>query len=216
MLREAHMLPFHRVVDYARAFGLGVGVRWIKGLILLGVTVVVAAVSLVFAVLYHEDGDNRVTFRLTDHEGRYVTQEDFLGKHLVVFFGFTNCSRICPVQMSKLTKVMMALDETGHGGRVTPVFVSVDPERDGPDEVAAYLTHFHERFVGLTGSRTALASTADAFKTLLDAPPTDAEPGYQLTHSSVVYVVDPFSRIIDYIPFAEGHEAMTGRIRALL
>lgn len=118
--------------------------------------------------------------------------------------------------MSKLTTVMTALDETGHGQRLTPVFISVDPERDQPDKIAEYLAYFHTDFVGLTGSRAALNRAADTFKTFLQDVPKDPAPDYQVTHSSIVYVVDPISRIVDYIPFEAGHDAMLSKVREIL
>ena len=77
--------------------------------------------------------DSRVSFSLTNQHGDTVTQKDFGGRHLLpkVFFGFTNCHGICPTHMSNLTRVMAELDDTGHSRGVTPVFISVDPERVG-------------------------------------------------------------------------------------
>ncbi len=134
----------------------------------------------------------------------------------MVFFGFTSCHSICPTQMSKLTQVMAALDESGHGRRITPVFISVDPERDSPEKVAAYLEYFDDRFVGLTGSRSALESAADSFKTLLENLPVERNGKYQITHSSVVYIVDPLSRIVDYVPGTTDHREMAEIIRDII
>lgn len=189
---------------------------WIKSITVFAVTLAAIIVSFFLATRFHEDGENRVSFTLVDQHGQSTSSKDLGGKHLLVFFGFTNCRHVCPTQMSKLSNVMAALDRTGHSTVVTPVFISVDPERDDPPAVAKYLDHFHEGFVGLTGTRTALQATADSFKTLLDRAPENPTPGYQLNHTSIVYVVDPFSRVVDYIPFEVGIDEMTKRVRKLL
>ena len=178
---------------------------------------VLAAVATSFALVARNyEADGRVTFSLTNQHGDTVTQKDFGGRHLLVFFGFTNCHGICPTHMSNLTRVMAQLDATGHARGVTPVFISVDPERDVPAKVAAYVERFDHRFVGLTGSRAALEGVAASFKTFLqDAPPREADD-YQVSHASTVYVVDPFGRIVDYLSFAEGVEAVAERVRDLV
>lgn len=178
---------------------------------------VLAVVAASFAlVVRNYEADGRVTFSLTNQHGDTVTQKDLGGRHLLVFFGFTNCHAICPTQMSNLAQVMTELDGTGHASRVTPVFISVDPERDVPATVAAYVARFDDRFVGLTGSRAALEGVANSFKTFLqDAPPRGAND-YQVSHSSTVYVVDPFGRIVDYLSFADGVEAFAERVRDLV
>ena len=178
---------------------------------------VLAVVAASFAlVVRNYEADGRVTFSLTNQHGDTVTQKDFGGRHLLVFFGFTNCHGICPTHMSNLTRVMAELDDTGHSRGVTPIFISVDPERDVPAQVAAYVERFDHRFVGLTGSRAALESVAASFKTFLQGAPPRGADDYQVSHSSTVYIVDPFGRIVDYLSFAEGVEAVAERVRDLV
>ena len=176
--------------------------------------IIVASFALV--VWRHGDDDSRVQFRLTSHTGEQVNQTDLGGRHLMVFFGFTSCHSICPTQMNKLTGVMAELDRSGHGTRITPVFISVDPERDTSEKVAAYLEHFDDRFIGLTGSRAALKGAADSFKTLLEEVPREVTADYQVNHSSVVYIVDPFGRIVDVLPGSADQLTMVKRIREIV
>ena len=179
--------------------------------------VILGAIAASFALtVWRYDDDSRVQFRLTDHTGRIVTQDQLGGRHLMVFFGFTSCHDICPAQMTKLSLVMAELDRTGHGSRITPVFISVDPERDSPEKVAEYLGFFDERFVGLTGSRAALEGAADSFKTLLEDLPDDRRGKYQITHSTMVYILDPFSRIVDFLPGSADTAGMAERIREII
>ena len=179
--------------------------------------VILGAIAASFALtVWRYDDDSRVQFRLTDHTGRIVTQDQLGGRHLMVFFGFTSCHDICPAQMTKLSLVMAELDRTGHGSRITPVFISVDPERDSPEKVAEFLGFFDERFVGLTGSRAALEGAADSFKTLLEDLPDDRRGNYQITHSTMVYILDPFSRIVDFLPGSADTAGMAERIREII
>ncbi len=186
-----------------------------KTAILFFVILGVIATTFAVAVWRHED-NSRVQFRLTDQAGQEITQNHLGGRHLMVFFGFTSCVDICPVQMAKLTGVMAELDRTGHGTRITPVFISVDPERDTPEKVAAWLEHFDDRFVGLTGSRAALEGAADSFRTLLEDLPAETPEGYQITHSSMTFIVDPFGHIVDFLPEAADHVAMAEKIREIV
>ena len=187
-----------------------------KGIGLFALVLVIVAGSFALAVRYFEARDHRVAFSLIDQHGDTVTQKDLEGRYLLVFFGFTNCDGICPTYMSNLTRVMAELDGTGHSRRVTPVFISVDPERDDPAAVSAYVARFDARFVGLTGSRPALEQTATSFRTYLQDAPLRVAKDYQVSHSSTVYVVDPYGRIIDFMSFAEGVEVVAERVRDLV
>ena len=178
---------------------------------------ILGVIAATFAVtVWRYETDDRVQFQLTDQTGQTVTQNHLGGRHLMVFFGFTSCADICPIQMAKLTRVMAELDQTGHGTRITPVFISVDPERDTPEKVAAYLEHFDHRFVGLTGSRAALEGAADSFRTLLAELPSERPEGYQIAHSSMVFIVDPFGRIVDFLPGTADHVATADKIREIV
>ena len=188
-----------------------------KAAILLFVVVAVISVTIAFAVWHHDDFDSRVQFRLIDETAESFTQDDLAGSYALVFFGFTHCRGVCPTQMSKLTQVMAVLDDTGHSIGVRPVFISVDPERDTPEKVAKYLDNFDDRFIGLTGSRSALKSAANSFETLLEEMSAEnSGDDYQIPHSSVTYIVDPSGRIIDYVPGTLGAEAIADKVREII
>ncbi len=184
----------------------------VKSIILFSLILAVVSISFTFAILHHEDSDSRVKYALVTHTAQRVTQKDFAGRYQLVFFGFTSCRAICPMQMNKLTNVMYQLESMGHANRIIPMLISVDPERDTTEKMAEYLDFFHEKFVGLTGARVALKNAADSFKTLLSQAPANPEKGYQITHSSVVYLLDPFNRVVDFIPFSQDADQMTQHI----
>ena len=187
-----------------------------RSLLLFGITLGVILLSFVFMVGHHDDLNNRVRYSLTDHRGNAVNEKHFAGHHQLVFFGFTSCNRVCPTQMHKLTQVLHALDRAGDSQKVNPIFITVDPERDTPEKIAEYLEHFHERIVGLTGSRQALSATAASFKTLLAEAPAQPDPEYQIQHSSLVYVIDPFSRVVDYLSLESDIKTMVAKLQSYL
>ena len=188
----------------------------VKTLCLFFILLGLIAATFSVAVSRHSDDDGRVQFRLVDHHGNHVSQQDFGGRHLMVFFGFTSCQDVCPTQMSKITQTMTELDNSGHGSRVRPLFISVDPERDTPQKMAAYLNYFDDRFVGLTGSRAALKQAAGSFKTLLADYSDENSGDYQIAHSSITYIVDPFGRVVDVSPGSDSATQMAAKLRGHL
>ena len=101
-------------------------------------------------------------FSLVDHEGRPVTQDTFKGRFMLVYFGYTFCPDVCP---TALTEMGDALDILGEAGApVTPVFITIDPERDRPEPLKEYLAFFHPRLVGLTGTSEQVAAVAKVYK----------------------------------------------------
>ncbi len=147
-------------------------------------------------------------FTLTDHRGKTVSDRDFRGKFMLVYFGYTYCPDVCPTGLSTMAATMDSLGETGE--LVVPIFVSVDPERDTVDVLADYVTVFHPRLVGLTGTvkqaKTAAKNYgARAFK-VFDMPQvgddeteqggSDENSRYSVSHSADTYLVSPESNIL--------------------
>ncbi|MGH1539046.1 MAG: SCO family protein [Arenicella sp.] len=184
-----------------------------KTAILFGVTLLVMVSTFAFAVWYHEDSVQRVEFSLSDQKGQLTTEKDLAGRHLLVFFGYTSCPDICPGQLYKLSQVMTQLEATKEAGLVVPVFITVDPERDTPEKLDSYLTYFHDSLVGLTGSRASIKKVTDAFSTLLQQAPEPGVTDYMVAHSSQVYVVDQYGRIVDFIPFNAEVTDIVGKVK---
>lgn len=127
-------------------------------------------------------------FTLTDQTGKRVTEKDFLGKYMVIFFGFTNCPDICPSGLQVLTA---ALNDLGDQAKlVTPVFVTLDAQRDTPEKLALYLKSFHPEFVGLTGSDEDVAAAAKTFRVYYQKVADESNPAsYSYDHASLFYVM---------------------------
>lgn len=128
---------------------------------------------------------------LTDHAGKPRRLEDFRGKAVVLFFGFTHCPDVCP---TTLADVAQALKQLGaDAGRVQVLLVTVDPERDTPAVLAKYVTAFDPRFLGLYGDAAATQRAAKEFKIYFEKRKSGA--GYSVDHSGQSYVLDPQGRL---------------------
>lgn len=151
-------------------------------------------------------------FQLVDHTGRTVTDTDFAGKFMLVFFGFTHCPDVCPTELQTMGNVIDALG--ADGARVVPIFISVDPERDTPDQLKSYVTAFHPRLVGLTGSPDQIASVAKAYKVYYSKSQNNAAGAdYQVDHTSFVYLMGPDGAVRSLFRGGVSDQAMTAEIR---
>ena len=127
-------------------------------------------------------------FALTDHTGKRVTDKDFLGRYMLVFFGFTHCPDICPSGLQVMTA---ALDKVGNKAKiVTPVFITLDAQRDTPEKLAAYLKSFHPSLVGLSGTPEELAVVAKLYRVFYQKVADEKTPdSYTYDHSAIYYLM---------------------------
>jgi len=128
---------------------------------------------------------------LTDHTGKPRHLEDFRGKAVVVFFGFTHCPDICPTTLAEMAQVVKQLGP--EGDRVQVLFVTVDPERDTKQDLAKYVTAFDPRFLGMYGDLEATRRVAKDFKIFFEKRKTGDT--YSVDHSGQSYVIDPQGRL---------------------
>ena len=140
-------------------------------------------------------------FTLTDHTGKRVTEKDFLGKYMLVFFGFTHCPDICP---SGLQVMSAALERLGDKAKdVVPVFITLDPERDTPEKIGEYVKSFDARFVGLTGSKEEVAAAAKAYRVYYQFVPDEKNKGeYTIDHAAIIYLMGKDGEFVTHIPHA--------------
>ena len=131
------------------------------------------------------------TLELADASGRTRRLEEFRGKAVVVFFGFTHCPDVCPTTLAELAQAIKQLGPDAQ--RVQVLFVSVDPERDTPQALAKYVTAFDARFLGLRGDAAATQRVAKEFKIYYEKRKTG--DSYSVDHSSQSYVIDPQGRL---------------------
>jgi protein SCO1 len=136
-------------------------------------------------------------FALIDHTGKLRTDEDFRGKLLLIYFGYSYCPNVCPTD---LQQIGLAVDGLGAGAEaVQPIFITLDPERDTAAHLADYVSAFHPRLIGLTGSAEQIRRVALAYKVYYAKYPPDS-PDYVIDHSSFVYLVDKAGKYIGFLP----------------
>ncbi|NOD90785.1 MULTISPECIES: SCO family protein [Ruegeria] len=126
-------------------------------------------------------------FELTDHSGVVRTQNDFAGKWMLVFFGFTNCPDVCPTTLSEVAAVQEGLGTQSN--QVQPIFISIDPERDTPAVLAEYVPLFDAGIIGLTGTSEQIAQTSKTFPIFYERIEQAAAPdGYTMGHTSHLFL----------------------------
>tara|TARA_B100001778_G_scaffold324764_1_gene319493 strand:+ start:106 stop:693 length:588 start_codon:yes stop_codon:yes gene_type:complete len=143
-------------------------------------------------------------FNLTDHHGNQVTQDSYAGKKLLVYFGFSHCPDMCPTDLAVISKVMPKLPE---GHNVQPIFITVDPERDTPEQLASYLQNFDQSIIGLTGSQENIDHAVKAFKVYYQKTTPQDMDGYMFNHSGYMYLMDEKGQFITH--FSHGQDATT-------
>lgn len=151
---------------------------------------------------------------LTDPDGRVRTLADFKGKVVVVFFGFTQCPDVCPTTLAELAQVKQSLGPDGE--RLQGVFVTVDPERDTPELLKAYVTTFDPTFVGLRGDPAQTAATAKEFKVYYAKVPGKSPGSYSIDHTAGSYVFDPQGRVRLFVRYGTGSQALASDLQKLL
>ena len=151
---------------------------------------------------------------LTDHNGQQRSLKDFAGKVVVVFFGFTQCPDVCPTSLQELAEAKRLLGP--QGDKLQGIFVTVDPERDTPEVLKAYMANFDPSFVALYGSAEQLAAVAKDFKIYYKKVEGKTPTSYTMDHSAGSYVYDPAGRIRVYARYGSGAQALAEDVRTLL
>jgi len=151
---------------------------------------------------------------LTDQFGQQRHLKDFAGKVVAVFFGYTNCPDVCPTTMSELAQVKSDLG--AEGDRLQVLFVTVDPERDTPEVLKAYMAHFDPSFLALRGSPEELAAVAKDFKIFYKQVPGDTPTSYSMDHSAGMYMFDPKGQLRLFQRYGSSTQALVDDTRLLL
>jgi protein SCO1/2 len=157
-------------------------------------------------------------FKLKTGRGEVVTDRDFRDKWLLVYFGYTHCPDICPTTLAEIVQTIDLLGAVGAG--VQPLFITIDPERDTPDVVEAYVKALDARIIGMTGTPAEIAATAKSYKVHYAKAQSKTRNGqdYQMEHSSFVYVVGPDGRYVTlFTPMAgQAPDQMALKLRELI
>lgn len=154
-------------------------------------------------------------FTLTDHTGTRVSDKDYRGKNMLLFFGFTYCPDVCPTALQVMSAALERLGPKAE--RLVPLFISVDPERDTPEQMAQYVKSFDPRLVGLTGSREEIDKVLKDYRVYaqkVEDPKSTA--GYTYNHSSIIYLMGPDGAYRTHFTHATTVDTMVERLSKLL
>ena len=200
-----------RIARLLMAATLGVGVSF--GLLALfgedrgGPTVVVGPVTTRGVALVGGP------FTLIDQHGKKRTDREFRGTYLLVFFGYTNCPDVCPTGLQDMSE---ALDALGPDARkVQPIFITIDPGRDRPALLKNYAANFHPRLVALTGSASAIATTANAYRVYYAKSGEKSGDNYLMSHSTFIYLMGPDGKYLTTFSYNTSPKSMAMGIRKL-
>jgi protein SCO1/2 len=153
-------------------------------------------------------------FTLPDASGQQRSLKDFAGKVVVVFFGYTQCPDVCPTSLQELAEVKKLLGADGE--RLQGIFVTLDPERDKPEMLKAYMESFDPSFVALRGTADQTAAIAKDFKIFYKKVEGPTPESYTLDHSAGSYVYDPAGRLRVYERYGVGPQVLAADVRMLL
>jgi protein SCO1/2 len=153
-------------------------------------------------------------FALPDADGKPRSIKDFAGKVVVVFFGYTQCPDVCPTTLAEIAQAKKLLG--GDGDKVQGVFITVDPERDTPEVLKAYMGNFDPAFVALRGNLDQVAIVAKDFKVYYKKVEGKAPGSYTMDHSAASYVYDTQGRLRLYERYGNGPQGLADDVKLLL
>ena len=149
-------------------------------------------------------------FALTAADDRTVTDQTYLGKWVLIYFGYTSCPDACPTALNNMG---VALGQFGPDGRhLQPVFITVDPKRDTREALAEYLKSFEPHIVALTGSEEQIAAVLKEYRVYVSAHPESGDGNYTVDHSSFYYLVNPEGRFVRVIAGDVSGEELAARL----
>ncbi len=169
--------------------------------IYFGVATLVAVVAALGLVWHWDAGQGRSSagealiggpFTLTDQHGERVTDQDFAGRYMLIYFGYTYCPDVCPMSLTNMAAALDLLPEE-QADQIVPIFITVDPKRDTVEQMAAYAPLFHPRLAALTGSEDEVRQAARTYRVYFHVPDEDGD-AYTVDHSTFIYLMGPDGR----------------------
>lgn len=152
-------------------------------------------------------------FALVDHHGKSVTERDYLGKPTLIFFGFTNCPDVCPTTLFELTARLKELGPDAD--QLNVVFVTVDPERDTPQQLALYLSSFDARITGLSGTPENVSAAMTAYRVYARRVPLEGD-GYTMDHTATIYMMNSKGQFTGLMNYQEPETTARAKLRRLI
>lgn len=156
----------------------------------------------------------RSEFTLINHYNQTVTEKDYYGKYLLVFFGFSYCAKICPAGLTKLVNVVNQVDSTGTN--LLPIFISVDSERDTPQRLAEYVKLYDPKLIGLSGDEAAIAQATSSFRAYYGRVSGKSAQDYSYDHTDLIYLIGRNGEYLAHFGAADDQSAIVKRIKTVI
>ena len=153
-------------------------------------------------------------FTLTGETGEDVSWSDFDGQYRTLYFGYTYCPDVCPVDTQRAMAGLKAFEQANPelGAQIQPLFISVDPARDTPEVLAEFTDSFHPRLIGMTGTKEQLDAVTSAFAVFYARGEESESGGYLMEHSNITYLFGPDGKPLATLPTDEGPEAVAAEL----
>jgi protein SCO1/2 len=169
----------------------------------------------VYSGTVYNNPDPAPTFILTNDTGEIGSLDEYRGKVVLLYFGYTFCPDICPASLAELATALMTLDPADRD-RVQVLMISVDPARDTPEVLRSYMDHFDPAFVGFTGSDDEIAEVAADYNVFYQAHEGTAATGYLVDHWAGTYLIDPEGRLVESFGFGTRGEDIAADVEEWL
>lgn len=153
-------------------------------------------------------------FELTNHNGEQVSDRDFLGFYPLIFFGFTNCKVVCPDNLTKLSYALALLGSDAD--TLQPLYVSVDPDRDTPDVMRAFLENRFPRFLGLTGDKAQVDQMKKLYRVFAEREAADTSGEYDVPHTAMTFLMGPDGSYVTHFADSVPAEIIAEKIRKVI
>jgi protein SCO1/2 len=153
-------------------------------------------------------------FSLVDQNGRTVTDRDFAGRYRIVYFGYSHCPDVCPTDLQKIGEGLSRFEkkDAGRAARVQPIFITVDPRRDTPAALKPWVSAFHPRLIGLSGTQQQIDAVKKGYGIWSEYGPVQPGGGYAVNHGRQTYLMDPDGKPIALIPTESGADAIAAEL----
>ncbi len=192
-------------------------------LIIIPVLALIATLALLWQVLGPKDQEKASapntgasliggSFNLVSHTGKRMTERDFRGKYMLIYFGYTFCPEICPTELQTMTEAIDLLGEAGKD--VVPILISIDPDRDTVAKLAEYVPLFHKNLIGLTGTPEEIAKAAKSYRVYYAKTGDGAK--YEMDHSAIIYLMDKKGQYAAHFAYGVEPARMAEKIRAIM
>ncbi|XP_056144175.1 protein SCO1 homolog, mitochondrial [Lampris incognitus] len=153
-------------------------------------------------------------FSLIDHNNKPTKSEDFLDQWVLIYFGFTHCPDICPDEIEKMIEVVDAIDEIKSLPNLTPILITIDPDRDTPEALATYVKEFSPKLIGLTGTMAQIEQVSRAYRVYYSQGPKDEDNDYIVDHTIIMYLLGPDGEFVEYFGQNKRNVEITNSIAA--